>query len=208
MQDIMNDFLCGFDTFQRDVDPQLLKELREAQKPKALVIACSDSRVDPAILFSCSPGDIFVIRNVANIVPCYAQQGSIHGVSAAVEYAVNYLHVEHIILLGHSNCGGIASLYKEVTGEFIGPWVNILRHVKDDIDEIYCDFPEEDRIRCCEMEAMRVSYTNLKTFPFIHERLKKGTLSLHTWFFDLRDAKLVHLDMEQELPIELLFDVL
>lgn len=208
MEDIVTDFLCGFDTFQKDVDPQLLEDLKETQKPKALVIACSDSRVDPAILFSCSPGDIFVIRNVANIVPSYSSNSSVHGVSAAIEYAVVYLHVKHIILLGHSNCGGIASLYTEVKGEFIGPWVNILRRVKEDIDEIYFDLSEEDRRRCCEMEAMRVSYMNLKTFPFIYDRLKIGSLSLHTWFFDLRDAKLVHLDMEQDIPVEILFNTL
>ncbi|MDE7468734.1 MAG: carbonic anhydrase [Desulfovibrionaceae bacterium] len=208
MEDIVTDFLCGFDSFQKDVNPQLLEKLRETQNPKALVIACSDSRVDPAILFSCSPGDIFVIRNVANIVPRYTPGSSIHGVSAAIEYAIVYLNVSHIILLGHSNCGGIASLYTEVKGEFIGPWVNILREVKEDIDVVYADLSEEERRRCCEMEAMRVSYSNLKTFPFIHERLKTGTLSLHTWFFDLRDAKLVHLDMEQELPIDILFDTL
>ena len=208
MHDVVTDFLCGFDAFQKDVDPQLLKNLQESQKPKALVIACSDSRVDPAILFSCSPGDIFVIRNVANIVPRYTHDSSVHGVSAAIEYAIVYLNVKHIILLGHSNCGGIASLYTNVKGEFIGPWVDILREVKEDIDSIYFDIPEEDRRRCCEIEAMRVSYTNLKTLPFIHERLKKGSLSLHTWFFDLRDAKLVHLDMEQELPIDILFDTL
>ena len=106
MEDIVTDFLCGFDSFQKDVNPQLLEKLRETQNPKALVIACSDSRVDPAILFSCSPGDIFVIRNVANIVPRYTPGSSIHGVSAAIEYAIVYLNVSHIILLGHSNCGG------------------------------------------------------------------------------------------------------
>lgn len=208
MRDFLTDLLSGFDTFQKEVDPKLLEELREVQNPKALVIACSDSRVDPAILFSCSPGDIFVVRNVANIVPCYTQEGSIHGVSAAIEYAVVHLNVSHIILLGHSNCGGIASLYKEVQGEFIVPWVNILRDVKEDIDEIYPDFSLEYRIRCCEIEAMRVSYNNLKTFPFIHDKLKLCEIAIHTWFFDLRDSRLVHLDMEQELPMELLFESL
>ncbi|MDR2401453.1 MAG: carbonic anhydrase [Deferribacteraceae bacterium] len=166
------------------------EDIFSKQSPKTLIIACSDSRVDPAILFGTDPGDIFVIRNVANLVPPFVKDTSFHGISAAIEYSVQTLNVRDIIVLGHSRCGGIHALISpHSSGEFLPSWLSIasgalLRVKIEEYDS------EEELVRACEKEAVLISLGNLLTFPWINERIAKSELAVHGWYFDLEHGKL------------------
>ena len=194
-------FIDGFKRFQENYfgnDQELYGELKQGQNPSAMVIACSDSRVDPAILTDCQPGDLFVVRNVANLVPPYEKGAGLHGVSTALEFGVRVLGVEHIIVLGHRRCGGIQALMQDVElnmkGEFIGNWMNIAQRAKE---RVLADIPEakaEEQMHACEEAAILVSLENLLTFPWIKERVQQGSLVLHGWCFDLVEGTLVAYD--------------
>lgn len=162
------------------------------------MIACSDSRVSPEITFGSSPGDIFMVRNVANIVPPYDPDGHTHGTSAAIEFAVNYLEVEHIIIKGHANCGGIASLMKEESeGEFISPWVSIVKEAKERaLSDIYST--DEEKRSACEKESIILSMENLLSFPYIKEKAMRGKLEIHGWYFDMRKGELLGYNTEKD----------
>jgi carbonic anhydrase len=191
-------FISGFKRFQQNYfgrDQELFGELKQGQNPSAMVIACSDSRVDPAILTDCQPGDIFVVRNVANLVPPYEKGAGLHGVSTALEFGVTALGVEHIIVLGHRKCGGIQALMKDVDiskkGEFIGNWMNIAQRAKD---RVLADLPQasaEEQLCACEEAAILVSLENLLTFPWIRERVQNGSLVLHGWCFDIDHGNMI-----------------
>lgn len=192
------DLVDGFRKFRRKyfvLEKDLYLNLSsEGQSPKTLLIACSDSRVDPAILLSAEPGDLFVIRNVANLVPPFEQGGGHHGTSAAIEFAVSTLKVENVIVLGHAQCGGIATLAAGPSqaddGSFLRKWVNIANEAREiSLQQV----PIHDFKRfchCCELEAVKVSLKNLKTFPFIQKRVQEGALTLAGWYFDLEEGKL------------------
>lgn len=196
MKDIAR-FLSGFKEFQRTYfcsDNEFFKSLKKEQSPKVLVIACSDSRVDPAILLGCEPGDMFVVRNVANLVPPYETSPGHHGVSAALEYAVKVLGVEHVIVLGHSCCGGIQALMvpdRAGLGEFIAPWVSIAEPALREVSRELSDKEQPLRQRACEQASVLVSLENLLTFPWIWERVMTGRIHLHGWYFDLNRGELL-----------------
>ena len=185
-------FLAGFKRFRQhyfDPNEQRFAALQQGQNPKVLVIGCSDSRVDPAILTGCAPGELFVVRNVANLVPPCECDIHRHGVSAALEYAVCHLEVERIIILGHSGCGGIDALMHGIPdgrpAEFIGPWVKIAERARE---QVLMELPGKDpatQSRACEQAAILVSLENLLTFPWISERVESGSLLLHGWYFDI-----------------------
>jgi carbonic anhydrase len=169
--------------------------LAQGQHPCTLVIACSDSRVDPALVFNCEPGDLFVVRNVANLVPPYEQGGGLHGVSAALEFAVCSLEVHDIIVQGHRQCGGIKALFDGMTqeqgGEFVGPWVNMARRAAERVQEKMPAAEREDKLCQCEMEGILISLENLRTFPFIRQRLLQNRLRLHGWYFDIVSGQML-----------------
>ncbi len=174
---------------------QLFAELSQGQHPGTLVIACSDSRVDPAIVMDCKPGDLFVVRNVANLVPPYEKGGGYHGVSAALEFAVRALEVKHIIVMGHSQCGGIRALFEGIPdnfeGEFIGPWVSIAKRAKE---RVHKDFPRatsSEKLCKCEMGGIIVSLENLQTFSWIKSRVLEDKLNLHGWYFDIESGEML-----------------
>ena len=196
-------FIAGFRRFQKSWfcrDHNLFENLVEEQSPKALVIACSDSRVDPALLLDCNPGDLFVVRNVANLVPPYeAHTTTQHGVSAALEFAVRSLKVEDIIILGHARCGGIKTLLSGAAGikdntEFLSRWVSIAAPAQERVQESCPHCSEQELHRACEQESILVSLENLMTFPWLRERVERGELSLHGWFFDLEKGELLGWD--------------
>lgn len=196
MQDIEG-FIAGFKRFQENwlgSDKTLFDNLRKGQSPKAILIGCSDSRVDPAILADCAPGDLFVVRNVANLVPPCEPDSGRHGVSAALEYAVCHLEVEHIIVMGHSQCGGIRGLMNGVheCGEhsFIANWVGIAQKAKERVLQEFSDKPAEVQVHACERAAILLSLENLMTFPWIKERVEDSRLALHGWYFDLQAGTL------------------
>lgn len=191
MKDIAH-FISGFKKFQQeyfDPDEQRFAPLQHGQKPKVLLIGCSDSRVDPAILTGCAPGELFVVRNVANLVPPCEHDTHHHGVSAALEYAVCHLEVEHIIILGHSGCGGINALMHGISNgrpsEFIGPWVKIAERGRERVLAELAEKEPEKQNRACEQAAILISLENLLTFPWISEQVAAGKLLLHGWYFDI-----------------------
>jgi len=196
MKDIAH-FISGFKKFRQeyfDSDEQRFAHLKSGQQPKVLLIGCSDSRVDPAILTGCAPGELFVVRNVANLVPPCECDSQHHGVSAALEYAVCHLEVEHIIILGHSGCGGINALMHGIPNgkpaEFIGPWVKIAERGRERVLAELAGKEPDKQNRACEQAALLISLENLLTFPWIDERVKTGKLLLHGWYFDISVGQL------------------
>lgn len=176
-------------------DAEYSRLLEEGQKPKFLVVGCCDSRVDPAIIFNCAPGELFVVRNVANIVPPNEERVGHHGTTAAIEYGVRDLGVEHIIVLGHQNCGGIQSLMqnggKTNPDSFIDDWMRLVESARVSVERDYADASDAQRRRICEQRAILVSLENLKTFPWLAERLASKTLHLHGWYFDMKQRQLL-----------------
>lgn len=177
--------------------------VQEGQKPEALVIACSDSRIDPAIVTGSGPGDIFVVRNVAAIVPPYEKDNRHHGTSAAMEFAVKALKVKRIVVMGHSLCGGVQALAdKEVNADafdFIGPWMNIGEPARQAVEKSLADAPEAIRQKALEQAVILTSLKNLMTFPWVAERVNDGSLKLHGWYFDLTTGELSEYDPETSL---------
>ena len=168
--------------------------VEQGQTPKTLVVACCDARVDPALILDCAPGDLFVIRNVANLVPPAENQGHYHGTSAALEFGVRKLNIEHIIILGHAHCGGIHTLLagdiqKEDT--FISEWMGIADAARERVALEFADRDSAARHRACEQQAIMVSLGNLMTFSWIRERMEQGALALHGWYFDIEHGELL-----------------
>ena len=168
--------------------PELYQQLaKEGQAPKTLIIACSDSRVDPSIIFKSEPGELFVVRNVANLVPPFeCDFVHCHGTSAAIEYAVRHLKVENIIVLGHSHCGGIKTLVDDHNHQhnFIDSWLSIAE------DAATQTAGEKDQYCACEQKAIELSVKNLTTFPFVKEAIQKNELQLCGWYFCIESGKL------------------
>ncbi|MFN3388710.1 MAG: carbonic anhydrase [Allosphingosinicella sp.] len=176
-------------------------ELAEGQSPKVMVIACSDSRVDPAQIFDARPGEMFVVRNVANLVPPFETTAGHHGVSAALEFAVTQLKVEEVIVMGHGFCGGCAAALTgqfddapHGEGHFIADWIELLEDAREKVRAEHQ--PEFDRaaFRAMELESVRVSLRNLRSFPFVREREGEGSLTLHGAFFSIAEGVLHVLD--------------
>jgi carbonic anhydrase len=199
----LTDLIEGYRRFRKggwQRERERWSELAEGQSPKVMVIACSDSRVDPAQIFDCKPGEIFVVRNVANLAPPYETTPGRHGVSAALEFAVTQLEVEEIIVLGHGSCGGCAAALtgqfdhaSDGGGHFIAEWVELLRPARDAVRSRHrTNTPEA--ILEMELEAVRVSLANLRTFPWIAERESAGKLSLHGAHFAIAEGRLYVLD--------------
>jgi carbonic anhydrase len=153
------------------------------QKPETMIVACSDSRVDPALILQCEPGDLFVVRNVANIIPPYEKDDAHHGTSAALEFGVNFLKVKQLILLGHTQCGGIQALLEgndADQNDFISSWVSVVKsdnHQGHNIDD-YAKL------------ALSKSYQNCLTFPWIKEKISQQKLMIHQWFFDISKGEI------------------
>ncbi|SES78380.1 carbonic anhydrase [Paracoccus homiensis] len=167
----------------------------EGQRPRAMVISCCDSRVHVTGIFGAETGEFFIHRNIANLVPPYAPDGQQHGTSAAVEYAVTALKVAHLIIVGHTSCGGVAGCHAMCSGKapeleekssFVGRWMDILRPGYERIS----DLPEDQQVSALEREAVMVSIGNLMTFPFVKSAVEAGTLSLHGLLHDIREGTL------------------
>ncbi|MBS1156905.1 MAG: carbonic anhydrase [Proteobacteria bacterium] len=202
MDDIQR-FIGGFRRFQHKYFGEhrnLFDQLKRGQRPQTLIIGCSDSRVDPALLMDCDPGDMFVVRNVANLVPPFENDASRHGVSAAIEFAVCDLEVRHIVVLGHSSCGGISALMQghepKSEADFVGKWVQIADAARQQVRAELGDRPMDEQVRACEVASVIVSLDNLMTFPFVEERVESGQLALIGWYFDLRKGALFEFDPE------------
>lgn len=185
----MDELLDGYRRFRVTSWPErkaLFEKLaRKGQSPETLVIACSDSRVDPTMIFDVGPGELFVVRNVANLVPAYSTPDHAHhGTSAAIEFAVKVLEVKCVVVLGHALCGGARALLDgapEQAQDFLPDWVRIAASASDIARHLTDDDAEQRRL--VEYGCVRLSLTNLTTFPWVKERVDDGRLSLHGFYF-------------------------
>lgn len=197
---MVKELVTGFKNFRTNYfekKSQILQRLsQEGQSPKTMVICCSDSRVEPSILFGTGPGDLFIVRNVANIVPPFASKNSI-STGAALEYAVKNLMVKDIIVLGHAHCGGVAALCKKIKNkkadmtehstDFIGSWVDI---AKPALSEIDFDDKKENIEANAERAVVVYSFANLLTYPWIYDAINKKALKIHAWWLDFKSVTL------------------
>jgi carbonic anhydrase len=204
----MADFSALLDGYRRfretgwNRERERWSSLAEGQNPRVMVIACSDSRVDPAQIFDTGPGEIFVVRNVANLVPpCEARAGGRHGVSAALEFAVTQLEVSEIIVLGHESCGGCAAALtgqfdraEQGEGHFIADWIELLREARERVHAESGGSLDPDAFRAMELEGVRASLANLRTFPWVASREAEGRLTLHGAYFSIVEGVLHLLD--------------
>ncbi|HEX3572687.1 MAG TPA: carbonic anhydrase [Acidobacteriaceae bacterium] len=199
-------FVKGFGKFQEKYfaeDESIFDRLRQGQSPSSLVISCCDSRADPGMLMDASPGDIFVVRNVANLVPPYKNGAELPGIRADIEFAIKGLNVSNIIILGHSGCGGIRALMDgegitENHYEFIGTWVSIAREARERVLRELAQASDAVQSRACEHGAIALSLRNLMTFPWIRERVEAGALTLHGWYFDIDAGELLAYSTENQ----------
>jgi carbonic anhydrase len=192
----MDDLIDGYRRFRsgtwRSERGRFEQLSRLGQKPRALVIACSDSRTDPQMVFNAAPGELFVIRNVANLAPPYGPDDKPHGISAAIEFAVRALRVSEIVIMGHAMCGGIRALLDGAPAEvsdFVGQWVRIAEPARARATAV----PADERQHFCEHEAVRLSLANLMTFPWIRSAVEAGELALYGCYFDIRSGVLERL---------------
>jgi carbonic anhydrase len=197
-KDAMQHLLDGYRVYRKKRWPELRalhKRLAEkGQSPRVLVIACADSRVDPATIFDAGPGELFVVRNVANLAPPFEEAPGFHGVSAAIEFAVVHLKVETILVLGHAQCGGVAAALSDKPRNpksFLDAWISLLDNAKSRIDH-HGDHAQSD----LEHESIRVTLENLATFPFIKEAIATRGLKLVGMRYGVADGGLELLNAE------------
>jgi carbonic anhydrase len=174
------------------------KELSErGQSPAVMVVGCCDSRVSPEVIFDAGPGELFVVRNVANLVPVYQPDGGAHGVSAALEYAVNVLRVPHIVVLGHAQCGGIRAFIDKIDplseGDFIGRWMAMFIKPGEVVEQRDRETMQDFTVRI-EKAAIFRSLENLMTFPFVQKAVESGETQLHGAYFGVAEGSLFVLD--------------
>ncbi|MGB3723949.1 MAG: carbonic anhydrase [Pacificimonas sp.] len=171
--------------------------LTEGQNPDTMIISCADSRVSPSMIFDAGPGEIFTVRNVANLVPPFDPSGGLHGVSAAVEFAVTQLEVKDVVILGHGGCGGCQAALTDHfhgnapgEGHFIASWIALLDGAREKVLAAHDGRQDADALLAMEHEAVRVSLKNLESFPFVAERLAAGKLKLHGAHFAVAHGQL------------------
>jgi carbonic anhydrase len=174
------------------------RELSErGQSPAVMVIGCCDSRVSPEVIFDAGPGELFVVRNVANLVPVFQPDGGAHGVSAALEYAVQVLRVKHVVVLGHAQCGGIRAFIDDIDplspGDFIGKWMQMFIKPGEQVSQREHESRQDFTTRI-EKAAVFRSLENLMTFPFVRTKVERGEMSLHGAYFGVAEGSLFVLD--------------
>jgi len=199
----MTEIKTGYQKFQEtltDSDKQKYKQLAKGQSPDVFIISCADSRVEPNVIFQSDPGELFTVRNVANLIPPYCPDGKYHGTSAALEFAVTALKVSLILILGHTKCGGIRACMGHNPEQpvddssFIIPWVKIAAEARYHIVRTYPDLSEAEQASLLEEEAIRLSKRNLMGFPFVKQAVEAGNLDIAGAVFDLENAKLKWID--------------
>lgn len=191
----------GYERFRKgyyEKNRSRLEQLAVKQAPEITMISCCDSRVDPGILFDIEPGEIFVIRNVANLVPPYEIKGDYHGTSAALEFSVVCLAVKQIVVLGHANCGGIRALMDNddtiKPNGFIDSWMQIAAPAKKEVLDADGSNEQESQTDACEKTAISYSLKNLLSYPWIRSRVEDGTLNLAGYYYDLRSGELLEIE--------------
>lgn len=194
MEQSFNKILEGYQEFRDKYakgDNSVMRYLAShGQSPNTMVVACCDSRVDPALILQCDPGDLFTVRNVANIIPPYEKDDLHHGTSAALEFGICYLNVKHLIIFGHSQCGGVLARFEEKKLEqddFISNWVSLIEkpaHIENGDD--------------LAQAALLHSYQNCLKFPFIKKRVDEKKLKIHLWFFNIKHGEILSYSHEKK----------
>lgn len=187
MRRIIQKIMSGYKKFRNKYvhgDASIMQDLSlHGQKPEIMVVACCDSRVDPAVVLQCNPGDLFVVRNVANIVPPYEHDMTHHGTSAALEFGIRFLQVKDLILFGHSQCGGIQALLNNAnlgTNDFLSSWMSIIKTEP---------MPTDNADEYAQI-ALHKSYKHCMEFPWIKERVENHSLTIHRWYFDIQKGQI------------------
>jgi carbonic anhydrase len=211
MQAFPKQLIDGYRTFATQRLPTEQSRYRElserGQSPETMLIGCSDSRVSPEVIFDAGPGELFVVRNVANLVPVYQPDSGTHGVSAALEYAVNVLKVKHIVVLGHAQCGGIRAFVDKIQplspGDFIGKWMQMFVKPGEVVEQREHESMQDFVVRI-EKAAVFRSLENLMTFPFVRDAVERGEMQLHGAYFGVAKGSLFVLDpvAKEFLPAE------
>lgn len=187
----------GFRRFRKlhyITNDSLFRKLVQGQDPKVLVVACCDSRVDPSLVLDCAPGDLFVVRNVANLVPPSENRGHYQGTCSALEFGVRNLGIKHIIVLGHAQCGGIRALMEGDVAKdasFLAEWMKIASSAREKVERELAGASYEVRRRACEQQSILGSLNNLMSFPWIRDAVEQGKLTLHGWYFDIEHGELL-----------------
>ena len=195
--------LDGYRTFTSQRLPTEQTRYRElserGQSPAVMVIGCCDSRVSPEVIFDAGPGELFVVRNVANLVPVFQPDGGAHGVSAALEYAVQVLKIKHVVVLGHAQCGGIGAFIDDIDplspGDFIGRWMQMFIKPGEKVSQRAHESRQDFATRI-EKAAVFRSLENLLTFPFVRNAVERGEMALHGAYFGVAEGSLFVLDAE------------
>ena len=188
----------AFQTQRLPTEQSRYRELSErGQSPEVMVIGCCDSRVSPEVIFDARPGELFVVRNIANLVPVYEPDGGTHGVSAALEYAVQVLRVKHIVVLGHAQCGGVRAFIDKIEplspGDFIGKWMSMFVKPGEVVEQRPQETIQDFATRIEKASVFR-SLENLMTFPCIQVLVDRGKLQLHGAYFGVSEGSLFVLD--------------
>lgn len=200
------ELLRGYRRFREETYPRQKERfdqtIAEGQHPKLLIIGCSDSRVDPAQIFDVDPGEIFVVRNVAALVPPFETTPGLHGVSAAVEFAVQMLEVRQIVVMGHGRCGGCKAALTQAfeaaphgQGAFVANWIELLNDAREPVARKYGTTGRKAEL-AMEFAAIRQSLANLRTFPWVAEKEKSGSIKLRGAHFSIQEGVLYSLDEE------------
>lgn len=194
--DDAQDLIAGYRRFRANRYQEardLFRRLRDGQQPATMILACADSRADPAMIFDAAPGELFTVRNVAALAPPYDPTGGMHGVSAALEFAVTALKVKQIVVMGHGGCGGIAASLAAAAdrpvGQFIAPWVEIAAPARDAVLADH-SIPRKDWQEAVEHGAVGQSLSNLMSFPFVKRAVEEGDLALHGAWFSIGKGEL------------------
>ncbi len=203
-----SDLLDGYRRFRSEQWPQERErwaELKDGQRPKVMIIACSDSRVDPTQIFDTHPGETFVVRNVAALVPPFETTPGQHGVSAALEFAVQFLKVDEVVVMGHGSCGGCAAALSEQMkdmppgkGGFIAEWITLLDDARAKVAHDHGDLTSAAAQLAMEHEGIRTSLANLRTFPCMQEKEADGSIRLIGAWFAIAEGKLHVLDEKSD----------
>ncbi len=194
--DDAHDLIAGYRRFRANRYREardLFRRLRDGQEPATMILACADSRADPAMIFDAAPGELFTVRNVAALAPPYDESGGLHGVSAALEFAVTRLKVKQIVVMGHGGCGGVtaslAAAADRPVGKFIAPWVELMADARDSVlaNE---GIPRSDWQEAVEHGAVGQSLHNLMTFPFVRDAVERGELAMNGAWFSIGKGEL------------------
>ena len=195
-----NSLLTGYRRFRENRWPEARAEyeaLAAGQKPHTLIVACSDSRADPALIFDAAPGELFVVRNVANLVPPYSPDDTYHGVSAALEFGVGALRVKNIVVLGHALCGGVRAFAEDSAplspGDFIGKWMSLIAPAAEKLGP-RGDTPPADYLARLEQASIISTLGNLLTFPRLRKLIERGRVALHGAYFAVATGELLVLE--------------